>query len=77
MKTISESNSSLFLYEVEENANLEVQLTVLSEAGKDLTFARRLKRKEIGSAERLKEVILLSLKSPLGAALGLKSPTDE
>ena len=54
IKDIAKSTSSLFMYEVEEGANLEVELTIKDEANNSLTFARRMMTKNIDSMDRLK-----------------------
>jgi len=49
VKDVAKSTSYLFMYEVEEQANLEIVLTIQDEAKKDLTFARRIMTKDIDS----------------------------
>lgn len=77
VKDVAKSTSYLFMYEVEEQANLEIVLTIQDEAKKDLTFARRIMTKDIDSLERLKEVIYLRLKRPIGDLLGTYAATND
>lgn len=74
---VAKSSSSLFMYEVEEGANLEVELAIQDEAKNNLTFARRVLTKDIDSLDKLKRVIYLRLKRPIGELLGNYTSSDE
>lgn len=64
------------MYEVESGANLELDLTILDESKKPITFARRVLTKNIDSLDRLKQVIYLRLKRPIGKYLDCYTGTD-